>query len=106
MERNPAKADQNMANYLCALGRRHFSYGSNPPEMELLAMVMVDALMSAYELNGDNDEENVIAGDSADVDVQSKDKYNRMYDALLAFFKVIAYWLQNGFNYVQNRGMD
>ena len=98
------KADETMANYLFPLGRKHFSYGSNVEQMELLSVVMVDSLMAVYEKSDAYGQEDVFSG-STNGEV-SKEQYDLVHEALFAFFKVIVYWLQNGFKYVQNRGMD
>ena len=55
--------------------------------MELLGVIMVESLMNALPR-----------------DEIQPEKYELMNGALFVFFKVIVYWLQTGYKYVQYKG--
>jgi len=71
--------------FLYDLGRRHFSYGSRPNQMELLGHVFVDAFICIFD------------GDARRADI---------YEAWLAFFAFMVFWMASGYRFVQNKGVE
>ena len=61
------------------LGRKHFRYGANVSQMELLGILMCESLMCALP-KGE----------------MGAEKYELIHQAFFVFFKVIVYWLQAG----------
>ena len=55
--------------------------------MELLGVLICESLMNAVPREG--------------IDAE---KYDLIKESFSVFFKVIVYWLQTGFKYVQNKG--
>ena len=88
MRKNPDGADECIRDIVLPLGRKHFSYGSNVRQMELLGVLMCESLMNSLPRD--------------EIEAQ---KYDLINKAFFVFFKVIVYWLQTGFKYVQNKGM-
>lgn len=79
----PAEADVAMSTFLLELGRRHFSYASHPGQMELLGHTFVESLLPIFSKD---------------------DRESEIHEAWLAFFKLIVFYMQTGFRFVQNKG--
>ena len=89
MRKKPDGVDECIRDFILPLGRKHFSYGSNVSQMELLGVLMCESLMNALPRD--------------EIEAQ---KYDLINNAFVVFFKVIVYWLQTGFKYVQSKGMS
>jgi len=63
------------------LGRRHVAFGSNQDSMEILGTLIYKSLMEMLR-----EEE------------MESEKFERLEEAYLEFFKSIVYWLQFSFN--------
>ena len=63
------------------LGRRHVAFGSNQDSMEILGTLIYKSLMEMLR-----EEE------------MESEKFERLEEAYLEFFKLIVYWLQFSFN--------
>ena len=74
--------DDCIHNIIFPLGRKHVAYGANPVHFELLGVLIVKSLMRTVPMDG--------------IGVEQYDEINK---AFLVFFKIIAYWLQFGYNY-------
>ena len=83
LEQDSDKADESIREVLLELGRRHFSYGANTSHMELLGRVFVESLQPLFN---------------------SDPEYEAMQKAWINFFRVIVFWLQTGFRFVQFKG--
>ena len=63
------------------LGRRHVAFGSNPDSMEILGTLIYKSLMQMLQQ-----------------EEMEAEKFERLEEAYLEFFKSIVYWLQFSFN--------
>ena len=68
------------------MGRRHYTYGSNIIQIELLGLLMAKSLLTFVPIQEVGEE-----------------KYEDISQAFFSFFKVIVYWLKFGLNQ-QKRG--
>ena len=86
--KSSAEADTSIQSLILPLGKSHFTYGANAFQMDLLGLHMVKSLMKAIPEN------NI-----------KKKKYNEITAAYFCFFKVVVYWMQQGFEYQRKRNM-
>lgn len=77
------EADAKISEFLHNLGRRHFSYGSRPHQMELLGHAFVETFMYVFE---------------------SDPRKASIEEAWKMFFLYIVHWMKSGFEFVQNKG--
>ncbi len=78
-------ADKVVSEFLVDLGRRHFSYGSRPNQMELLGHAFVESFMYVFER------------DPRRLAIQ--ESWN-------TFFTYIVFWMRSGFDFVQHKGIQ
>lgn len=83
LERRSDGTNDAIRDFLLELGRRHFGYGALPRHMELLGCAFVDSLQPVF------------------VDHSKRDE---IHDAWFNFFRLITFWMQMGFKFVQSRG--
>ena len=87
LEQPPEVSDVHIATFLLELGKRHFAYASHPHQMELMGHVFTDSLLPIFLERGEDSQEEIKT-------------------AWLAFFKFIVFFMQTGFNYVKNKGLN
>ncbi len=83
LDRGDEEAERRIRDFLADLGRRHFSYGSRPNQMELLGHAFVDTFMPIFD------------GDRRKAEIQ---------EAWKAFFSLMCFWMAHGYMFVQNKG--
>ena len=84
MRRDTKKIDESIREATFDLGKKHVSLGGDGSQMELFGVVMVEALMQAVPQDG-----------------LRPGKHELIRQAFFAFFKVVVYWMQLGYKYVQ-----
>ena len=72
-----------MEEFLMDLGRRHFSYGSAHSLIELLGRIFLESILPIFARTPNNE---------------------AIHKSYTAFFRVIVFWMQTGFKYVQTQG--
>ncbi len=82
-KQDEAESEARVREFLTDLGRRHFSYGSRPNQMELLGHAFIDTFMHIFE------------GDPRRGDIQ---------DAWKSFFSIMCFWMAHGYMFVRNKG--